>query len=335
MRVLLSLPSLDVPKFKGLAKVSLKLVEGLKDKVDLKVYEAYKEGKSYFKNLTITPLTQLKTKADIYHAVTPENGTFTPFFRKNTVVTIHDFIPYTQDIKFKDFALAYTTFMWGLAIKKSKVIIANSSLTAKQIKNIFKRDSIVINPGVDEKFKKMNIKKDKITLGFFANFSFRKRVNVAIEVFKILKKKVDCKLIIAGGELQTIYQKQFNVKKLTKGLEDVEILGYVPEDKVVELYNSFDFFLFPSKIEGFGIPILEAQACGIPTFILSDALIPDEVKAKAIVCDSAEDMANKILELINDKYSYRRISEEGIKYAKKFTWENFIEKHIQIYESLL
>jgi len=204
------------------------------------------------------------------------------------------------------------------------------------LKKFFGREAdAIINPGVDEKFRPLNVKKEKLTLGFFANFSYRKNVKFAIDTFKILKEKVDCKLILAGGELQTVYQRQYNVRELVKGLEDVEILGYIPDNKVVELYNSFDFFIFPSVYEGFGIPILEAQACGIPTIVLKDARIPSEVTEKAIKCSTPEEAANKILEIWSSKEDYERIRKEGIEYAKRFSWDNFVEGYIKIYESLL
>jgi len=336
MKVLLTVPSLDVPKFKGLAKVSAKLVEGLKDKVDLEVLEVFKAGKHYLRyiyNLTSIPLRQAISKADIIHSVTPESGALISLL-KPTVITFHDFIPYTQDIKLRDFILLYTDFMWGTAVRNAKALVAVSSLTAKLLEKIYKRKAIVINPGVDEKFKPMKVKKEKLTLGFFANFSYRKGVDKAIEVYKLVKEKIDCKLILAGGKLQTVYQKQFDVEKMIKGLKDVEIKGYIPEEKVVELYNSFDFFLFPSQMEGFGIPILEAQKCGVPVFVFKDALIPKEAKAKAIECNSVEDMANKIIKLANDRKTYKKIREEGIKYAKKFSWKNVAKAYLKIYESI-
>jgi len=336
MRILLTVPSLDVPKFKGLAKFSYKLAENLKDKVDLEILEVYK-GKNLFfdysKNLFYTPLKQILSKAEIIHATSPECGALISFL-KPTVITFHDFLLYSQDIKLKDLVRLYSTFTWGLAVRNAKALVAVSSLTANLLEKIYKRKAIVINPGVDEKFKPMKVKKEKLTLGFFANFSYRKGVDKAIEVYKLVKEKIDCKLILAGGKLQTVYQKQFDVEKMVKGLKDVEIKGYIPEEKVVELYNSFDFFVFPSIYEGFGIPILEAQRCGVPVFVFKDALIPKEAKAKAIECDSIEDMANKIVKLVTDRKTYKKIREEGIKYAKKFSWKNVAEAYLKIYEEI-
>jgi len=344
MKILLVVPSLNVPSYKGLAKVSLELLEGLKKKgIEVEIYEVHKEKKNYFKTLTLVPLKELLAKVSIIHSTVPELGTFFRLIKKfknvKTVVTFHDFIPLRLaeelSFKFQSLVKLYTIFMWKNACWSDKVI-AVSKQTADDLKKFFGREvDAIIPPGVDEKFKPIQIKKEKLTLGFFANFSYRKNVKFAIDTFKILKKKIDCKLIIAGGKLQTIYQRQYDVKKLIKNLKDVEVLGYIPDEKVVELYNSFDFFIFPSIYEGFGIPILEAQACGIPTLVLENAKIPPEVTEKAIKCSSPEDASNKILELWNDCKEYEKIRKEGIKHAKKFSWESFVESYIKVYESLL
>ncbi|RLE64353.1 MAG: hypothetical protein DRJ47_07860 [Thermoprotei archaeon] len=339
MRVLLVVPSLDVAKFKGLAKTSLELVKGLEKTVDLEVYEVHNISKNsgYFKNVTTVPLKQLTSKVDICHAMVPESGAIA-FLKRNLVVTFHDFVPLRlpERLNFKNTLLlkAYVNLTWRLA-SRAKTILCNSTQTAAEVKSFFKRDSIVVNPGVDERFKPMHIKKEKPTLGFFANFTYRKRADIAVKVFKILKQKIDCKLILAGGYIQSLYQRNFDIKRMVEDLKDVEVYGYIPEEDLVRLYNSFDFYLFPSVFEGFGIPILEAQKCGIPTFIMRDAMIPQETKRMAIECSSPEDMAGKILYLLENKDEYRRISEQGRRYASQFTWKKFVEQHLTIYESLV
>lgn len=335
MKVFVICPSLDVPKYKGLAKISKELIEGLiKKGIDVEVYEVHGKTKTKWKYLkNLIPL-KLLTKADVYHATTPECGTFLGL-KKKSVVTVHDFIPYVLDIKFRDLALAYTTFMWGLAIKYCKTIIANSSLTADLIFRIYRRRAFIINPGVDEKFREL--KTERKYIGFFANFSLRKGLDVCVQAYKkLIKIMPDAPMLsLNGGKLISVYQKQFNVEDLIKGIEDrVRIRNYIPDEEVVELYNSFKIFCFPSKIEGFGIPILEAQTCGVPVLILKNAIIPKEVREGCVECEDAEDMAWKIKELLEDESLYKEIARKGKEHAEKFSWENFIDKHVEIYESL-
>ncbi len=343
MKILLVVPSLNVPIFKGLARHSLELVKGLEKIVDLEIYEVhnptrnYLKNMKYLKNLTTIPFKQLISKADICHVTSPESGLIALLKRKNMIVTFHDFMPLNLEIlDFKNKLLfkTYITLTWNLAAKAGNIICI-STQTAKELKYYFKRDSIVINPYINEKFKPLHINKKKTTIGFFANFSKRKRVNIAIDTFKILKNKVDCKLILAGGYLNSTFQINFNVEEMVEGLNDVEVLGHIPENAIVKLYNSFDFFIFPSIFEGFGLPILEAQKCGVPTFIMRDAIIPKEARKLAIECTSPNDMAIKILNLINNKVEYRKISYRSRLYANTFGPERFIKQHLSAYEKIL
>jgi glycosyltransferase involved in cell wall biosynthesis len=329
--ILLVVPSLDVAKFKGVAKTSLELTKRLNYDEIFVVYRNF----SYLNNLTITPLKELLSRADIIHSTVPESASFLPFFFwKKSIVTFHDLIPMEigKRLKFKPFANSYTKIVWKLA-SKCKCIITNSSQTAEEVRKYYNRKAVVINPGVDERFKPKKVLKDKITLGFFSSFTFRKGVNKAIEVYKLVKKKIDCKLILAGGYSSTFFQRKHSVNELIKGLNDVEVREYVKDEELVDLYNSFDFFLFPSIYEGFGIPILEAQACGIPTLIFESARIPKETRKKAIKCKDINNMANEILTLIDNRKKYNTIRKEGIKYAQNFTWEKFANSHKRIYES--
>jgi glycosyltransferase involved in cell wall biosynthesis len=279
------------------------------------------------------------SKADVYHAWMPEMGGFLPYIKSRSVVTFHDFFPLTEK-SFYSWKYPFIKFSMKVLMNgasKAKIVVCNSSQTKRELATFFKRTENVrvINDGVNDNIKPMKIKKEKITLGFFASFARRKRVDIAIEAFKKLKRKIDCKLIIAGGEIGGGYQKNFDVISMTKNLSDVEIIGPVPEKDVPRLYNSFDFYLFPSKAEGFGIPILEAQRCGVPVIIMKDAHIPEETRKMAIECASPEDMANKILYLINHSGEYRKISKESIKYAKQFTWDKYVNAYLEVYEEVV
>ena len=340
MKVLYVVPSFNISKFKGLARYSYEIYRRLKYKIDIEVFEVYKKNQNFFLTFTKVPFKQILSKVNIIHALIPELGSFLWLLSKirniKSIVTFHDIFPFefeegTKSI-FSGVEKLYATFMWKNA-SKANVVVAQSSQTAKDIRRIFGRKAdAIIPPGIDKKFKPKKVKKDKITLGFFANYSYRKGLDKAVEVFKIVKQKYDVKLIIAGGKPHSFYLKFFNPFELTKGLKDVEILGEISEEKIVDLYNSFDFYLFPSLVEGFGIPLLEAQACGIPTLVFEWAKIPKEVTEKAIKCKDVKDMAEKIMYLIENKDEYLKIRREGMKYAKKFDWDKSAKMYLELYE---
>ena len=337
--ILFIVPSLDVERYKGLARFSYELYKRIEKKFSVEIYEALKtkEYKSYLKAPFFIPFKVFSSKAKIVHYATPSQAVLPFFTRKKTIVTFHDFLPFELPktaLKKEKIARLKATIAWWMA-SKCNYIVSISSLTAKKVLEKYKRESKIIPLGVDEKFKPMNVKKEKITLGFFANFGYRKGFDLALEVFKKVKQKYDVKFVVAGGKLESLYLKMFNVDKMIEGLNDVEVFGYIPEEKIVEFYNSFDFYLYTSRAEGFGLPILEAQKCGIPTFVFSWAEIPKEVTEKAIKCENTEDMANKIIELIENKEKYEMIRRDSIEYANQFTWEKTAEEYGKIYEKIL
>lgn len=145
MRVLLVVPSLDVPKFKGLAKVSKALADELpKHGIETEVLEVHKKRKKYLRNITTTPLKELLSRSDIIHATTPESGTFLPFmFWKKSVVTFHDFIPFEMSerlkFKFKFLASLYSKFIWGLSAR-NKVLSQFQPKQQKILKDILEEN---------------------------------------------------------------------------------------------------------------------------------------------------------------------------------------------------
>jgi len=335
MKIIFLSPKINIENVKGLARYAYEIIKRVEKKFDVEIIERKSEID------VIKPQLQLLSKKfDIVHALSPELGFLLPIIKKfkkfKSIVTFHDFFPfYYKSLKYRFGKLFYlsTKIIWKMSLLND-VIIANSSLTKLELIKKFgineKRVKIILE-GVDKKFKEKRVKKDKIVIGFFGNFSYRKRVDIAIEIFKKLQNKIDAEFIIAGGKIKSFYQRNFEIEKLVKGLKNFKIIEKVDEKNIVNFYNYLDFMIFPSMIEGFGLPILEAQACGTIVLIKENALIPKEVSKYAIKFRNAKDAVNKILQLINDKEKWKDIKEKAKKYAKSFTWEKCVNELIKIY----
>lgn len=336
--VLLLVPSLDVRAWKGLGRYSLYIYENLKDKFNIDVIELHKPRKNYakaiFKSISLGSFSKYK----LVHSVTPELISFKIFKYSKKIVTYHDFIPFLES-SISNELKSLLLFLYRLNSKITDLIISNSSLTANQIYKFFGKESKIIHPPVDHKifrFKK-KVPKGKIILSFVSNFSFRKRVDIAIRVCSFLQKYVDCKLILAGGKLRESLQEHFDVNFLLKkyGVRDFEILEEVDDKTLVRIYRSSHFFIFPSMMEGFGIPIIEAQACGTPVLTIKSSLIPEEVKKFTLQCNDESDMVKKILNLVDNKEKYVYIQKIGFLHSKQFSVKKFRENYIRIYELFL
>ncbi len=314
----------------------------MRDFADVDLIRKISERDKVLSTHTQIPYRLLRARThDIVHALTPEMGIYSPMVCNNSVVTFHDLIPILafREMSFRlSFVIAYyTKVTWQMAAR-AKRIIAPSFQTGDELVRILGVNPAkirVIPLGVDERFKPAQRKLSKRhTVGFFGNYTYRKRVDVAVSAFKVISQKVDADLILAGGEIQTVYQRHFNMQKLIRGVKHVKMLGHVAEEHLPELYNRFDLMLFPSMYEGFGLPILEAQRCGIPVLTLRDARIPDEVKKETVVCDDALDMAQKALELLENDRKRAELARRAAGYAARFTWDLTVRKTLETYHEL-
>jgi len=286
----------------------------------------------------------------IFHAITARQSIYTPIITRRCVVTIPDIIPLIEgkigDSSKPSLASLYGIYVYKMA-KKTPKIITISSLVKDELINILKvpEEKIeVVNFGINEQFRPIsgnNFKKEKFRIGYIGGLVKRKRVDILIESFKILIDKhpeLDVDLFIYGQKYFKNLANQYpELLKLRKklGLKNVRFEGLVPYDKIVEAYNSFDVFVFPSKYEGFGMPIMEAQRCGVPVITMEDAKIPDEVSLKTIKCKDKDEVADKIFELLTNENYKKKVVKDALKYSQKFTWERCAKETIKVYEELL
>ena len=110
--------------------------------------------------------------------------------------------------------------------------------------------------------------------------------------------------------------------------------GFVERQELPLLYNACDLFVFPSFYEGFGLPVLEAMACGLPVITSSVSALP-EVAGDAgvmVVPSDAAALAAAMGEIIADNVLSGKLSKKSIVQAKKFSWKKTAEKTLELYE---
>jgi alpha-1,3-rhamnosyl/mannosyltransferase len=118
---------------------------------------------------------------------------------------------------------------------------------------------------------------------------------------------------------------------------EVRMLGYVPQADLPTLYAGARLFVYPSIYEGFGLPPLEAMACGTPVIVSNRASLPEVVGNAGILVDPMDDaiIAQQMSAVLENDGLYQKLSEAGVKQAKSFTWRNCATGTMAVYQKVL
>lgn len=297
------------------------------------------------------PIAVKQEKLDILHCT----GNTTPIFSSTPIVqTLHDIIfmdPIPQtDSLYQRFGNYYRRFVVPIVSKNSKAIITVSEHEKLRIVDRLKipENKIhVIYNGINTRFQKkcdptpLNnfIRKYNIPnkyILFIGNNSHRKNPERALQAYAQYynKNKFNPLALVTPGlsrdfvnhYLKSIHQDQIKNHIYTP--------GYIDSDDLPLLYSCSSIFLFPSLSEGFGMPVLEAMACGVPVITSNTSSIPEIAGNAARLIDpyKTESIAEAILELGENVQLQSELSARGIQQAEKFRWTKVAEKTMEIYE---
>ncbi len=143
------------------------------------------------------------------------------------------------------------------------------------------------------------------------------------------------KLVLAGKE--TWYSSRVHEAAQNSGLADrITFLGYVSDQDLLQLYNACDLFVFPSFYEGFGLPALEAMACGRAVACSDAAALPEVVDSAAILFDprSTDEIARSMVDLLLDSELRTRMERLGLRRAASFSWQETARKTLDVYHAV-
>ncbi len=285
-----------------------------------------------------------KNEYDIIHITDPEIGFAAKILKKmknkaKIITTIHDLTRFEKNLHKGFTQKIYNKLVQGSisdAIKYSDFIICNSSQTKDTVKYRFKKRNKIktILLGIDDSI--INNKKNKLrnkkefVIGYIGALMKHKNVMFILKAAEELKNNNYYKFKIYG----TGVDKQFldNYKNIKK-LNNVIFNGYVLEIDKSKIYDSFDTFVFPSLYEGFGLPIIEAQARGLPVIIYKYGRIPKEVRKYCFEAESHEHMA-KIIENLKENGYNEKQRKMATEYARSFTWKKCAKETLEVYKKI-
>jgi len=287
----------------------------------------------FFYTLTEIPF-RLPRGYDVYHAITPMEAMWLP--KDGGVVTFHDLFQITDPDKLGS-GLGYSkwknfigTRYFKLACKvakKCKGIVAVSERTKEDLVEYLGVDENkirVIRSGIRDDLIPMK-KRDKVfRVGYLGQLDRRKRVNLLIEAFK----KSDLDELVIGG-IGVDYDR---LRAQAGGDDRIKFRGPIPDNNLGDFYNSLTVFVFPTWLEGYGLPIVEAMACKKPVVVLQDARIPWEVKRRCIIVD-------ELGYVLGNKAYLERLCrsvdiEDNYKWAKEHNWDRTVDEYIKVYKEV-
>ena len=210
------------------------------------------------------------------------------------------------------------------AAKTCDLMFANSHYTADDVERTlgFPRERIVVAPpGIHERLRPEGEAADFGSPYIFtaASFEPRKNLETLLDAFALVRaRRPDLQLVIAGAASEN-------------AVDGVRLLGYVPDIELPRLYRGAEAFVFPSLFEGFGIPVVEAMACGTPTVVSSHPSLDEASGGVAIRVDPKSPVA--IASGIEQAFTGDPASiTAGLEHAKRFTWRACGEAMLRGYE---
>jgi glycosyltransferase involved in cell wall biosynthesis len=265
-----------------------------------------------------------------------------------SVVTFYDVIPllYPQYLP-SPWAKPLFKLTARLALRSAAAVITISQSACDDLLSFFNppRHKVWVTPlAVDERFKPLEgeaVTAVRQKHGLPAQYILYVGINKPhknlvhlLEVFNELE--TEAKLVLAGKEDPRYPQAREAAERL--GLDEgVLFLGEVPEDDLPPLYNGATLFVFASLYEGFGLPVLEAMACGTPVVCSNTSSLPEIVGDTAIMLDPLDREAwlAAMKEVLENATLRKEMREKGLQRAKMFSWEETARKTWEVYRDTL
>ncbi len=257
------------------------------------------------------------------------------------IVTIHDlsFVHYPEF--FTPLARAWHTTRVSINCKQATHIITDSEFTKNDLVNLYKVNPnkiSVVYLGIDTQFKKLlpeneqllNFKKTH-TLNFpyilyLGTLEPRKNIPAIIRAFNILKRKnslKDLHLILAGKK-GWLYKDILKQAAQSPFKNHIIFWGPVKQEEKVFLYNLSQAFVYPSFFEGFGLPPIEAQACGVPIVASDRTSLAEILTNSALLINpwKVNDLADSLEYLLTQSKISEEFIQKGLENAKRFNWSS-------------
>ena len=318
-----------------------------KNKVDL-IYAIERARKNDALGLIkVNATLRAKVKAvgrqryDIFHVVNQEVGfaakDIKSVSKSNKVVTtIHDVSRFYPGLQRGALQGLYNNIVKKSiteAVRYSDFILFDSKQAMDDARmKLRPKACAVVNLGIDKRFlTRIPLRNRHVfSVGYLGSFAYHKNAIMALKAANLMKSSCIEFLVYGAGSEDKSISDYAIAHRLTK----VKLPGFADESRKLKIYDNFDLFVFPSLYEGFGLPILEAQARGLPVIIYKKGKIPKEVRKYCFEAEDETHMAQIIEDIKRNGYD-SKLRRKSIEYARSFTWENTAKETLKVYKRVL
>ncbi len=244
--------------------------------------------------------------------------------RIKSVVTVHDLIPLRFPQWLSPLTL-YSRYYVPQVLRQATHILSNSDATAQDVVNFFgipakKITSIPLAYNAAH-FRVLDLPKGDYFL-YLGRPDPHKNLHRVIDAFAMLPQQ-DCELWLAGTPDPTLTPRLQQHAQDIGIAERLKILDYVPYDELPTLLNRAIALVFPSLWEGFGLPVLEAMACGTPVITSTLSSLPEVAGDAALLVDPYDGraIARAMATLLTDDAAWSELRAAGLQRVKRFSWD--------------
>ena len=288
----------------------------------------------------VLPIRARRMSIDV--TLSPAN--YGPLLAPRTIIMLRNSLAVAkrETRLFKRFYWMGLTLMTILSLIKCERAIAVSTYARKVLtfgmEKKLKLKVPVVYHGVNTEFKPLNYIKRQEFLLSVSDIYIQKNIHTLISAFSLVREKnPGLKLKLAGKAIDQGYQAEINEAIYSANLESaVELIGEQTTKKLVHLYQSCALFIFPSTVETFGNPLVEAMACGTPIASSNTAAMPEILGDAATYFDplDAKDMANTIISILENENERQRLGALALERAKLFSWQKTASQTASIIKSV-
>jgi len=247
----------------------------------------------------------------------------------------------------------YHDWSTKFALRHAKKVITISKFSQKEILDIYQADKkkieVVYHGYNSDLYKKIDNKAkikqvlDKYGINspyifYVGRLEKKKNIPNLVEAYAIMREKykpIKHKLVLVGSASHGFDEVNYIIQEFRLN-DEVIITGWLPEDDMPYIYNGAAALIFPSFYEGFGLPLLQAMACGTPIAAAKTAAIPEIVQDCALLFDPAEtgDMADSLAKIITDNNLRSELIKRGYSRIASFSWRKCARETLNVLEKL-